>query len=113
MTRASVLIACVAGLCTPGLPAQDAGDGRKDRVLAEQVARSIELYSTYTGTWPASLDDLTRKPAAGGFWPEGGFWIGALPKAVSWKEGRVVPTQLELPLAPRKSAQTADKGGSK
>jgi hypothetical protein len=61
----------------------------REAATARQVARSVDLYTTYMGRWPRTLEDLTRPPEKAGFWPEGGFWLGPLPAGVAWKDGTV------------------------
>ena len=61
----------------------------RDRALVERVARSMELHSLYLGEWPASLEDLVRRPGKAKFWPEGGFWFGPLPEGVRWVNGAI------------------------
>lgn len=50
---------------------------------AKRLARSVDLYGTFTGFHPAALRDLVDRPRELDrdiFWPEGGFWMGTLPK---------------------------------
>lgn len=56
---------------------------------ARRLARCIELYSTYTGRWPGTLEDLVRRPDGAAFWPDGGYWYGPLPKEAARKDGVV------------------------
>ncbi|MBI2900766.1 MAG: hypothetical protein HYY17_11330 [Planctomycetes bacterium] len=60
-----------------------------DPATAARLARSIELFTRYTGACPRTLEDLVRRPDDAPFWPEGGFWRGALPKGATWKDGKV------------------------
>ncbi len=71
----------------------------KDEPLAHPVASSVELFTAYTGRWPTSLAELTRKPVDVSFWPEGGFWWGKLPEA-TWKDGVVRCGKMAVPVTP-------------
>ena len=82
MVGARLLVAMV--LC-----AAPTGNGPREKALARKVARSVDLFATYTGAWPETLEDLKRKPPEVRFWPEGGFWAGPLPESVRWEKGTV------------------------
>jgi hypothetical protein len=57
---------------------------RLARARTEQLARSVDLFTRFTGRHPRALEDLLKRPAyveSEAFWPEGGFVLGdALPK---------------------------------
>ncbi len=53
---------------------------RVTEAVARQLARAVELYQAYQGVAPAGIDGLTKKPEGDAFWPQGGFWIGPVPK---------------------------------
>lgn len=94
----------MAGVALLLLSGQDPEPAR-DRALARRVARAVDLFSTYTGRWPATLSELARRPADVAFWPEGGFWRGDLPDGVGWKGGTVTcGTQTARAEAPSRSA---------
>jgi hypothetical protein len=73
-------------LCLFLAPSQDPS---QNEARARQVARSVDLFTLYTGEPPRSLEELVHQPDRLRFWPEGGFWVGPLPDGVTWKEGRV------------------------
>jgi hypothetical protein len=77
-----------------------AQDLTHDEALARQITRSVDLFTTYTGSWPRRLEDLVEKPKDVRFWPEGGFWLGPLPKGVLWNEGNVTVGTTRSPVSP-------------
>jgi hypothetical protein len=60
---------------------------RLGRVRAEQLARSAELFGTFTGRNPRQPGELVRRPGdlePGVFWPEGGFLLDGVLPADPW-----------------------------
>ena len=56
-------------------------DVRLARARAGQLARSAELFSSFTGRLPRSTAELVKRPAdlaLGVFWPRGGFVLGGV-----------------------------------
>ena len=72
-----------------------------DEALAERVARSVDLFTQYTGDWPSSLENLIQEPDERPFWPEGGYWEGGFPKEIDWRDGivryRKASVRVQLP----------------
>lgn len=68
---------------------------RLARARAIQVARSVDLFTKYTGRLPVSLDELVSRPAdlrEDVFWPEGGFVLGKAVPRDPWGRDFVVKT---------------------
>lgn len=60
---------------------------RLARVLATQLARSVQLFGMYTGRHPRKLEDLVSRPPdlpIDVFWPQGGFFLASRIPKDSW-----------------------------
>src|SRR5205807_575752 len=55
--------------------------------LANQLARSVALYESFTGRTPVGLEDLVTRPkdlAENVIWPAGGFVLGGIVHRDPW-----------------------------